>query len=46
MSLYNDLSLDSAMEDGTSKYMLDGNEFIYLTASRFKSHCDFVFFFV
>lgn len=30
MSLYNNLSLDSAMEDGSSKYMLDGNEFSYL----------------
>lgn len=30
MSLYNELSLDSAMDDGTSKYMLDGNEFEHL----------------
>lgn len=28
MSLYNELGLDSAMDDGTSKYMLDGNEFL------------------
>lgn len=27
MSLYNELGLESAMDDGTSKYMLDGNEF-------------------
>lgn len=25
MSVYNELSLDSAMDDGNSKYMLDGN---------------------
>lgn len=25
MSVYNEMSLDSAMDDGTSKYMLDGN---------------------
>lgn len=29
MSVYNERSLDSAMDDGTSKYMLDGNEFYY-----------------
>lgn len=26
MSLYNQLNLESAMDDGASKYMLDGNE--------------------
>lgn len=32
MSLFNDLGLESAMDDGTSKYMLDGNDIHNLSA--------------
>lgn len=35
MSLFNDLSMGSAMDDGTSKYMLDGNEIHNLSANHF-----------
>lgn len=36
MSVFNELSLDSAMDDGNSKYMLDGNwSFVFVFIPMF-----------
>lgn len=38
MSLYNELNLESAMDDGASKYMLDGNELNNFSTKSLEMH--------